>query len=73
MIFLGYAVWMRRQYLFDLVDCVPAIGEAPNDTLKCFTALALGGTMSDQVVDAALAKLEVGLGGNVRKLRATVL
>ena len=64
---------MRRQCALDLIDCVPAIGEAPNGTLKCLTALAFRGTISDQVVDAALAELEVSLGGNVRELRAAVL
>ena len=41
--------------------------------MKCLTALAFRGTVSDQVVDAALAELEVSLGGNVRELRVAVL
>ena len=64
---------MRRQCALDLIDWVPAIGEAPNGTLKCLTALAFWGTISDQVVDTALAELEVSLGGNVRELRVAML
>ena len=64
---------MRRQYALDLINCVPAIGEAPNGTLKCLTALAFRGTISDQVVDAALAELEVGLDSSASELCAAML
>src|SRR5438128_1235217 len=60
-IFLCDPVRIFRQRLLDIGDRQTAVGKSKDNRLKDLTALSLGNTVSDQIVNSPLLEFEIAM------------